>query len=33
LHLLYQWGRENAAKFHVEVGEPLKAFDREKSRP
>ena len=33
LHQLYQWGHENAAKFHVEVGEPLKAFDREKSRP
>jgi DNA-binding HxlR family transcriptional regulator len=32
LHLLYQWGHENAAKFHVQVGEPLRAFDREKSR-
>ena len=32
LHLLYRWGHENAAKFQVRVGEPLQAFDREKSR-
>jgi DNA-binding HxlR family transcriptional regulator len=32
LHLLYQWGNENAAKFHVQVGEPLRTFDRENSR-
>jgi DNA-binding HxlR family transcriptional regulator len=30
LHQLYQWGHENAAKFHVKVGEPLEAFERGK---
>jgi DNA-binding HxlR family transcriptional regulator len=29
LHHLYEWGHDNAAKFHVEVREPLKDFDRE----
>jgi len=33
LHLLYQRGHENAAKFHVEVGEPLHGFGRDKPRP
>jgi hypothetical protein len=32
LHLFYEWGHENAAKFQVEVGEPLKEFGREKPR-
>ncbi len=32
LHLLYQWGYDNAAKFQVEVGEPLRGFEREKPR-
>ncbi len=32
LHQRYQWGHDNAGKFHVEVGEPLKAFERDKPR-
>lgn len=28
LHLLYAWGHGNAAKFRVEVGEPLGGLDR-----
>jgi DNA-binding HxlR family transcriptional regulator len=28
LHCLYAWGHENAAKYHVHVGNPLKGFDR-----
>ena len=31
LHNLYLWGHENADSFHVQVGEPLKLLDRDKS--
>jgi DNA-binding HxlR family transcriptional regulator len=27
LHMLYRWGHQHAAEFHVKVGEPLKALD------
>ena len=27
LHMLYQWGHDHAAEFHVKVGEPLKELD------
>lgn len=32
LRCLYVWGHDNAAKFHVHVGNPLKDFDRETHR-
>jgi DNA-binding HxlR family transcriptional regulator len=32
LHILYWWGHENAAEFHVKVGEPLTELDRDKPR-
>jgi DNA-binding HxlR family transcriptional regulator len=31
LHALYQWGHDNAAEFRVEVSEPLKLLDQDKS--
>jgi len=31
LHILYRWGHENAGEFHVTVGEPLTALDRDKA--
>lgn len=30
LHALYQWGRNNAADFNVEIGKPLEMLDRAK---
>ncbi len=33
LHHLYIWGHDNAAKFHVAVGEPLRAMDAVARRP
>ena len=30
LHHLYAWGTENAASFNVEVGQPLKAIEKER---
>jgi DNA-binding HxlR family transcriptional regulator len=30
LHMLYRWGHEHAAEFHVEVGEPLRTISRER---
>jgi hypothetical protein len=30
LRALYQWGRNNAADFDVEISEPLKLLDRSK---
>jgi DNA-binding HxlR family transcriptional regulator len=32
LHHLYTWGHDNAAVFHVEVGEPLKPLDQDRPR-
>lgn len=32
LRVLYQWGRNNAALFHVKVGEPLAKLDKDKAR-
>jgi DNA-binding HxlR family transcriptional regulator len=30
LHMLYQWGHDHAAEFHVDVGEPLRTVGRER---
>lgn len=32
LRLLYEWGTENAAEFHVKVGDPLEMLSRDKAR-
>ena len=31
LRLLYQWGADNAADFHVKVGDPLEMLSRDKT--
>ena len=32
LHLLREWGMENAAEFHVKISDPLEMLNRDKSR-
>lgn len=32
LHLLYDWGHQNAAEFHVAVGEPLTELDAKRDK-